>query len=66
MAIGKLHIETQERYITHNLEMIYTSKNLIAALELKAVQFPDLADDIGRAIKAEKQQIKFHHERLGV
>lgn len=50
--------ETGEDYITERLYLIHTCQQLITALERKAVDNPDLSQEIGEAIRGNKDIIK--------
>ena len=50
--------------IAHYLGCIRACQELIVALEAKATEYPQLANDIGEAIAAQKDEIVYYREQI--
>jgi hypothetical protein len=50
--------------IAHYLGCIKACQELIVALEAKAVEFPQMANDIGDTVAAQKAEIVYYREKI--
>ncbi len=61
----KLLFEDASNHINHLLRMLKIHKDLLVELEVKAIEFPSLVNEIADSMIDQKQMIKQYETELG-